>query len=157
MCFLKWGSKIGKEYFWRQITKLLANTCISRELRETERGRDLRLSCKREGRSSQSHRRLRRAVYSHHVSAVISPLVWVCLFFLLCFSNLRASLCLNLIVWFNFWDHPMYENCGGLGRVDCGKMAIWSKTDFVVLLRMLYSCLMKWLRGIYGQCSNGVW
>ena len=54
---------------------------------------------------------------------------------------------MNFIDWFNFWGYPMYETSDGLGRVGCGKMI---KTNFKVLLRMLYNCLMKCSKGIYG-------
>ncbi|KAL4618937.1 hypothetical protein ACB092_06G047300 [Castanea dentata] len=85
-------------------------------------------------------------------------MVWVgMLFFFLLFyisNHPCASLYVNFIDWFNFRGYPMYETFDGLGRVGCGKMI---KASFKVLLRMLYNCLMKCPRGMYGQGFNGIW
>ena len=46
------------------------------------------------------------------VSVVISLLVWVGMlvrFFFFFSNHLCVSLCLNIIVWFNFQGYPMYE------------------------------------------------
>ena len=53
---------------------------------------------------------------------------FILFFTALCFSIPPCvNFCCNFLVWFNFQAHLMYEIYGGLARVGCSKMPIWSK------------------------------
>ena len=63
-------------------------------------------------------------------AATSLSLVWVGFFLLFFFfpsNHPCASQCLSFIVWFKFQGYQIYETFGGLGRVGCAKMLIWSK------------------------------